>query len=66
MYLGLFLTVTASLLYNINLIIIICGIVVIPVHIKIINAEEKVLTERFGNQFKEYCQEVPKLIPKIV
>jgi len=65
MYLGLFLTVIASFLYNTNPIIMTCGIIVILVHIKIINAEERVLNEKFGNQFKEYCQQVPKLIPKL-
>jgi protein-S-isoprenylcysteine O-methyltransferase Ste14 len=64
MYLGLFLTVIASLLYNINLIITICGIIVVLLHIKIINAEERILIEKFGNQYREYCQQVPKLIPR--
>ena len=63
MYLGLFLTMLGSSVYTANLIIMLCGGLVVGLHLAIIAAEERMLTERFGNQYIEYKSRVPRLVP---
>jgi protein-S-isoprenylcysteine O-methyltransferase Ste14 len=56
MYLGVYSTITASILYTRNPIIIVIGIFIVVVHHKIVLAEEKYLQSRFGKEYEDYCK----------
>jgi protein-S-isoprenylcysteine O-methyltransferase Ste14 len=58
MYLGVFGTLIASMLYTLNPFLILIGIFVIVVHHKIVLAEEQYLQKNFGEQYTEYCHRV--------
>lgn len=41
------------------------GVVVLGVHIFVMAYEEPTLTRTFGNQYEEYCRNVPRWIPRL-
>ena len=55
MYVGVYLTITASALYTTNPLVILLGVFVIAVHHRIVLAEEKHLWNMFGREYSEYC-----------
>jgi len=62
MYVGVYLTIAASLLYTLNPLVILTGVFVIAVHNRIVRAEEKHLGNVFGREYSEYCSRVRRYI----
>ena len=62
MYLGVYSTIFASVLYTANWVILLIGIFVIIIHHKIILAEEKYLKKTFGIKYVDYCTKVRRYI----
>ena len=62
MYLGVYSTITASILYTLNPVIVVIGIFIIVVHHKIVLAEEKYLQNRFGKEYEDYCKSVRRYL----
>lgn len=58
MYLGVGIMVLASVLFTLNPIIATLAIYGAIIHHKIVLKEEAFLKNRFGKQYKEYCQKV--------
>ena len=58
MYVGVYLTIAASMLYTANPVIILTGAFVIAVHHRIVHAEEHHLRTVFGREYREYCSRV--------
>ncbi len=56
MYLGVYATIAASILYTRNPIIIIIGVFIVVVHHNIVLAEEKYLQSKFGKEYEDYCK----------
>jgi protein-S-isoprenylcysteine O-methyltransferase Ste14 len=38
----------------------------IPVYVLYLRAEESMMLESFGDEYREYCRRVPMLIPRVV
>ena len=62
MYLGVYTTILASIVYTLNPILLVVGIFVIAVHHRIVLAEEQYLLQAFGEEYKEYCAHVRRYI----
>ena len=62
MYLGVYATLLASVLYTLNLLLLVPGIFVVVVHHKIVLAEEQHLRTTFGEQYAEYCGHVRRYL----
>ena len=63
MYFGILLIYVAFIFFSISLICIGLFFIVILVYNWMVNFEEKILQDMFGNQFLEYKKKVPKWIP---
>lgn len=65
-YLAFLLMQTSVLLLTSNWLIGLCGIAIIVAVIAIrIPEEEKLLTEQFGNEYREYIEHTGRLLPKL-
>ena len=62
MYLGVYATLFASVLYTLNPLVFVMGIFVVAVHHKIVLAEEQYLRTVFGEQYTEYCHRVRRYL----
>jgi protein-S-isoprenylcysteine O-methyltransferase Ste14 len=62
MYLGVYATILASVLYTWNPFVLLLGIFVVVVHHQIVLAEEKYLQEQFGKEYAEYCRRVRRYL----
>jgi len=62
MYLGVFTTLLAAVLYTLDPILLIVAIFVVVVHHKIVLAEEKYLQRVFGEEYLAYCRKVRRYI----
>ena len=62
MYLGVYATLLASVLYTLNPLLFVIGIFVAAVHHKIVLAEERYLRTTFGEQYTEYCHRVRRYL----
>jgi protein-S-isoprenylcysteine O-methyltransferase Ste14 len=62
MYLGVYTTILASIVYTLNPILLAIGIFVVIVHHRIVLAEEQYLLNAFGEEYKEYCARVRRYI----
>jgi protein-S-isoprenylcysteine O-methyltransferase Ste14 len=62
MYLGMYATLLASVLYTLNPLLFIIGAYVVIVHHKIVLAEEQYLQKVFGEQYTEYCHHVRRYL----
>jgi protein-S-isoprenylcysteine O-methyltransferase Ste14 len=62
MYLGVYSTIFASILYTANWIILLIGIFVVIIHHKIVLAEEEYLKKTFGKKYIDYCTKVRRYI----
>jgi protein-S-isoprenylcysteine O-methyltransferase Ste14 len=58
MYVGVYTTILASVLYTLDPIALLTGIFVVAVHHRIILAEEHHLLNVFGQDYKDYCLRV--------
>jgi protein-S-isoprenylcysteine O-methyltransferase Ste14 len=62
MYLGVYTTLLASVLYTLNPLLLVLGIYVVVVHHKIVLAEEQHLRTAFGEPYAEYCSHVRRYL----
>jgi protein-S-isoprenylcysteine O-methyltransferase Ste14 len=62
MYLGVFATLLASVLYTLNPIIPLIAIFIVVVHHKIVLAEEEYLRNVFGEEYQAYCGRVRRYL----
>ena len=62
MYLGVFTTLLAAVLYTFSPIILLVVIFVVVVHHKIVLAEEEYLQKSFGEEYLAYCRRVRRYI----
>ena len=62
MYLGVFATLLASVLYTLNPIILLIVIFIVVVHHKIVLVEEEYLQKSFGEEYLAYCRRVRRYI----
>jgi protein-S-isoprenylcysteine O-methyltransferase Ste14 len=62
MYLGVYATVIASVLYTVNPVVIFLGVCVIAIHHKIVLAEEEYMQSVFGQEYREYSRRVRRYI----
>jgi protein-S-isoprenylcysteine O-methyltransferase Ste14 len=62
MYLGVYTTLIASVLYTLNPLMLLVAIYIIAVHHKIILAEEAHMRSVFGEEYIEYCRHVRRYI----
>lgn len=62
MYVGVYSTVLASVLYTWNPFLLLIGLFIIAVHHQIIIAEERYLQGTFGNEYGAYCQRVRRYL----
>lgn len=62
MYVGVYETILASVLYTLNPIIFFIGIFVIAVHHRIVLAEEQHLRKVFGEEYVDYCSRVRRYL----
>jgi len=62
MYLGVYATIAASILYTLNPVSLAIGFFVIAVHHKIVLAEEQYLLKTFGDVYFNYCRRVRRYL----
>jgi protein-S-isoprenylcysteine O-methyltransferase Ste14 len=62
MYLGVYATVLASVLYTLNPVVLLLAAFVIAVHHKIVLAEEEHMRKVFGQEYVDYCRRVRRYI----
>jgi len=62
MYLGVYGTVLASVLYTLNPVLFLAGVFVVAVHHKIVLAEEEHLRTAFGEEYTKYCGRVRRYL----
>jgi protein-S-isoprenylcysteine O-methyltransferase Ste14 len=62
MYLGVYSTIFAVILYTLNPILLLVGTFIIAVHHKIVLAEEAHLREVFGEEYTQYCGRVGRYL----
>jgi protein-S-isoprenylcysteine O-methyltransferase Ste14 len=62
MYLGVYATVLASILYTANVVVLLIGIFVVVVHHRIVLSEEQYLQQKFGKKYSDYCVKVRRYI----
>jgi protein-S-isoprenylcysteine O-methyltransferase Ste14 len=62
MYLGVYATILASVLYTMNPVFLFLGISVVSVHHKIVLAEERHLLKVFGGEYENYCGRVRRYL----
>jgi protein-S-isoprenylcysteine O-methyltransferase Ste14 len=56
MYLGVYATILASVLYTLNPLVLLAGVFVVAVHHRIVLAEEQHLQKTFGEEYADYCR----------
>jgi protein-S-isoprenylcysteine O-methyltransferase Ste14 len=62
MYLGVFATLSASVLNTLNPMFLLVAIFIVAAHHKIVLAEEEYLTKAFGEEYLAYCCRVRRYI----
>lgn len=62
MYLGVYSTLLAAVLYTLNPIVLAVGLFVVAVHHRIVLAEERYLAGVFGSDYADYCRRVRRYI----
>ncbi len=62
MYLGVFTTLLAVVLFTLNPILFLIAIFIVAVHHKIVLAEEEYLYKTFGEEYRAYCNRVRRYI----
>jgi len=62
MYLGVFATLLASVLYTLNPVLLLISIFIVIIHHKIVLAEEVYLQKVFGQEYLDYCRRVRRYI----
>jgi protein-S-isoprenylcysteine O-methyltransferase Ste14 len=62
MYLGVYATVLAPVIYSLNPVLLLLAVFVIAVHHKIVLAEEEHMRKVFGKEYVDYCRRVRRYI----
>jgi protein-S-isoprenylcysteine O-methyltransferase Ste14 len=62
MYLGVYATLLASVLYTLNPVVLLAAIFVVAVHHRIVLAEERHLQKAFGEEYADYCRRVRRYL----
>jgi protein-S-isoprenylcysteine O-methyltransferase Ste14 len=62
MYVGVYTTICASVIYTLNPLVLCAGVFVIAVHHKIILAEERHMLGVFGQTYGDYCHRVRRYV----
>jgi protein-S-isoprenylcysteine O-methyltransferase Ste14 len=62
MYVGVYMTILASVLYTLNPLVLFIGIFVVVVHHKIVLAEEQYMLNVFGKNYADYCCRVRRYV----
>jgi protein-S-isoprenylcysteine O-methyltransferase Ste14 len=62
MYLGVYATILAGVLYTLNPIVLLAGAFVVVVHHRIVLAEEQHLQKAFGEEYAQYCGRVRRYL----
>ena len=62
MYLGVYSTLLASVLYTLNPVLLLFGAFIVAVHHRIVLAEETHLRNAFGKEYTEYCCRVRRYL----
>ena len=62
MYVGVYTTLLAAVLYTLNPILLALAIFIVVVHHKIVLAEEEFLRGAFGEEYQEYCRRVRRYL----
>lgn len=62
MYLGVYATLLASVLYTLNPFLLFEGLFVALVHHRIVLAEEQHLRKMFGDEYVDYCSLVKRYL----
>jgi protein-S-isoprenylcysteine O-methyltransferase Ste14 len=62
MYLGVYATILACVLYTLNPLVLLAGAFVVVVHHRIVRAEEQHLQKAFGAEYAEYCGRVRRYL----
>ncbi len=62
MYIGVYATILACVLYTLNPIVLAVGAFVIAVHHRIVLAEEQHLHKAFGQEYADYCRSVRRYL----
>jgi protein-S-isoprenylcysteine O-methyltransferase Ste14 len=62
MYVGVYATVVASVLYTLNPVVMVLGAFVIAIHHSIVLAEESHMRKVFGLEYLDYCNRVRRYI----
>ena len=64
-YFGAFVMCAGSCLFSIHLVNLLLFVTTIVVHVRIVKKEEEFLEKRFGRQWLEYKQRIPRYIGRI-
>jgi protein-S-isoprenylcysteine O-methyltransferase Ste14 len=62
MYLGVYATILAAVLYTLNPVVLLAGVFVVAVHHRIVLAEEQHLQKAFGEEYANYCSRVRRYL----
>jgi protein-S-isoprenylcysteine O-methyltransferase Ste14 len=62
MYLGVYATLLAGVLYTLNPVVLLAGVFVVAVHHRIVLAEEQHLQKAFGEEYANYCLRVRRYL----
>ena len=62
MYLGVYATILAGVLYTLNPLVLLAGVFVVAVHHRIVLAEEQHLQKAFGAEYADYCRRVRRYL----
>ena len=62
MYVGVYATILAGVLYTVNPVVLLAGVFVVAVHHRIVRAEEQYLQKAFGQEYADYCRRVRRYL----
>lgn len=62
MYLGVYATLLAAVLYTLNPLVLLAALFVAAVHHRIVLAEEQHLQKAFGEEYTDYCRRVRRYL----
>ena len=65
MYLGILLIYVSFILFSLSLISVVAFIIIVILYNRMVNFEEHILEQLFGEKYLEYKKRVPKWIPKL-
>jgi protein-S-isoprenylcysteine O-methyltransferase Ste14 len=64
-YVGAFMMCAGSCLFSIHIVNVLLMAITVEVHLRIVTKEEQFLEKRFGKQWSDYKQKVPRFVGRI-